>query len=128
MIHSHVFKITLSYHVLAYHLLNTKTIFLFPLVNYSEQYLNNLNKMHRLSCRTNLETRKQQKLEQELEELREKVKTAESKLTQQKTLTQNLQPAVANTEKVLLSDRMMLLKLENYCNRLGSQVKGSSYK
>lgn len=84
--------------------------------------------MHRLSCRTNLETRKQQKLEQELEELREKVKTVESKLTQQKTLTQNLQPAVANTEKVLLSDRMMLLKLENYCNRLGSQVKGSSYK
>lgn len=84
--------------------------------------------MHRLTCRTTIEVKKQQKLEQELDELREKMKSVETKLAQQKVLTQNLKPAIANTEKALLSNRTMLLKLENYCSRLGFQVKDSSSK
>lgn len=90
--------------------------------------MNGLTKLHRLTCRTNLETKKQQKLEQVLEELRRQTKIAEEQLAQQKILTQSLYPVMAATEKTITSDRTMLLKLGNCCNRLGSIVKGPDYK
>lgn len=93
-----------------------------------EQYLNGLTKLHRLTCRTNLETKKQQKLEQVLDELRRQAKVVEVQLAQQKTLTKSLYPAIAATQKAITTDRTMLLKLENACNRLGNIVKGPDYK
>lgn len=94
----------------------------------SENTLNDLNKLHRLTCRAQLETRKQQKLELELEELRYKTKVAEEKLAQQKNLTQRLQPAIAASEKSVTVHRRNLMTLETCCNRLGAIVKGPEYK
>ncbi|XP_055313430.1 uncharacterized protein LOC129574883 [Sitodiplosis mosellana] len=96
--------------------------------NHGEQYLNGLTKLHRLTCRTNLETQKQQKLEQVLDDLRRQTKAIEEQLTQQKSVTQSLYPVMAATEKTITSDRTMLLRLENCCNRLGTIVNGPNYK
>lgn len=90
--------------------------------------MNGLAKLHRLTSRTNVETKKQQQLEQVLAELKQQAKIVEAQLTQQKTLTQRLYPAMAATEKTVTSDRILLHKLENCCNRLGNIVKGSDYK
>lgn len=95
---------------------------------FREQYLNGLAKLHRLTIRTNSETKKQQQLEQKLAELQEQAKIVEGMLTQQKSLTQRLYPAMAATEKVVISDRNLLQKLKICCNRLGNIIKGSDYK
>lgn len=97
-------------------------------VDIREQYLNGLAKLHRLTSRTNVETKKQQKLEQVLAELNRQARIVEGQLTQQKTLTKSLYPAMAATEKTVTSDRILMHKLENCCNRLGNIVKGSDYK
>lgn len=94
----------------------------------SENTLNELTKLHRLTCRAQLETRKQQKLELELEELRKKTKAAEKELVQQKTLTLRIQPAIAASEKTVTTNRALLMKLESCCNRLGIIVNGPDYK
>lgn len=94
----------------------------------SEQYFNDLTKLHRLTCRTNLETLKQQKLELDLEELKKKVKLAEEAVTRQKTLTKNYYPAMAAAEKSAIMNRSKLLKLESCCNQLGTVVQGTEYK
>lgn len=96
--------------------------------NQREQYLCGLAKLHRLTSRTNLETRKQQKLEQALIELRRQTKIVEEKLTQQKTLTHSLYPAMVTAEKAVNTDRLLMQKLENCCNRLGNIVNGADYK
>lgn len=93
-----------------------------------EQYLCGLAKLYRLTSRTNLETRKQQKLQQALDELRRQTKMIEEKLVQQKTLTQSLYPAMAAAEKAANSDRIAMQKLGNCCNRLGNIVNGAEYK
>lgn len=93
-----------------------------------EQYLCGLAKLQRLTSRTHLETRKQQKLEQVIDDLRRQTKIAEDKLAQQKTLTQNLYPAMLTAEKAANTDRLAMQKLENCCNRLGNIVNGADYK
>lgn len=75
-----------------------------------------------------METRKQHKLEQALDELRRQTKIVEEKLAQQKTLTQSLYPAMAAAEKVASADRIAMQKLENCCKRLGNIVNGADYK
>lgn len=75
-----------------------------------------------------METRKQQKLQQALDELRRQTKMIEEKLVQQKTLTQSLYPAMAAAEKAANSDRIAMQKLGNCCNRLGNIVNGAEYK
>lgn len=90
--------------------------------------MNGLTKLHRLTCRTNLETKKQQNLEQVLDDLRRQAKAVEEQLAQQKTITQSLHPILAATEKTITTDRTMLLKLANCCNRLGNIVNGPDYK
>lgn len=84
--------------------------------------------MYRLTSRTNLETRKQQKLEQALDELRRQTKIIEEKFAQQKTITQSLYPAMAAAEKAASADRVTMQRLENCCNRLGNIVNGADYK
>ncbi|XP_031630550.1 uncharacterized protein LOC116345385 [Contarinia nasturtii] len=96
--------------------------------NYGEQYLNGLTKLHRLTCRTHLETRKQQKLEDVLDNLRRQTILVEKKLTQQKTVTKSFYPSIAATEKAITADRSMMLKLESLCNRVGNIVNGPDYK
>lgn len=93
-----------------------------------EQYLCGLAKLHRLTSRTNLETRKQQKLEQALDELRRQTKIVEAQLAQQKASTQSLYPAMVAAEKAAHTDRIAMQKLENCCNRLGHIVNGANYK
>lgn len=95
---------------------------------YSEQYLSNLSKMHRILTRSNLELKKQRKYEQELEELRMKMILAERRVDQQKAFMNNLQPVLKGVEKTVLADRNILLKLKNCCNRLGTHVLGPKYK
>lgn len=90
--------------------------------------MNGLTKLHRLTCRTSIETKKQQKLEQVLEELQRQAKIVAEKLVQQKSLTQRLQPAILATEKAIAADRIMFTKLENCCNRLGTIANGPDYK
>lgn len=84
--------------------------------------------MHRLTYRTNIEMRKQQKLELELDELKKKLQLTEETLNRQKTLTKLLYPAMATAEKSAISNRTQLIKLESSCNRLGAVVKGTEYK
>lgn len=75
-----------------------------------------------------METINQQKLEQTLDELRRQTKMVEEKLAQQKTLTQNLRPAMSMAEKAVHTDRIAMQKLEHCCNRLGAIVNGADYK
>lgn len=84
--------------------------------------------MYRLTSRTNLETRKQQKLEQDLNVLRKKMQLAEESLTRQNNLMKHLYPAVAMAEKTAITSRIQLLKLETSCNRLGAMVQSTDYK
>lgn len=94
-----------------------------------EQYLCDLAKLHRLTSRTNLETKKQQKLQQSLDELRRQTKIAEEELLQQKLIiTQKLRPAILTAEKTANTNRIAMQKLENCCNRLGNIVNGADYK
>lgn len=95
---------------------------------FREHYLNELTKLHQLTCRTNLESKKQQKLEHVLAELKRQTKIVEKQLTQQKTLTQTLYPEMTAAEKVVATNRAMHLKLENCCKRLGNIVKGPEFK
>lgn len=90
--------------------------------------MNDLIKVHRLTSRTNLETRKQQKLEHDMNELRKKMQLTEESLTRQNNLMKNLYPAVAMAEKTAISTRTQLLKLETSCNRLGAIVQNDDYK
>lgn len=96
--------------------------------NHGEQYLNDLAKLHQLTSRTNVETKKQQKLELVLVDLKRQTQIVEAQLAQQKTVMQNLYPAMAAAEETVCSDRNLLHKLERCCNRLGNIVKGSDYK
>lgn len=90
--------------------------------------MNGLTKLHSLTCRTSVETKKQQKLEQVLDELKRQAKKVEEKLVQQKMLTLRLHPAITATEKAIVADRVMLAKLENCCNRLGHIANGPEFK
>lgn len=75
-----------------------------------------------------METKKQQKLQQSLDELRRQTKIAEEELLQQKLLTQKLHPAILTAEKAANTNRIAMQKLENCCNRLGNIVNGADYK
>lgn len=78
--------------------------------------------------RSNLELKKQQKLEQELNEMRQKMKQCERKIAYQQEFLSKLQPAIIVAERKVSADRAMFLKLKSCCNRLGVHVKGPSYK
>lgn len=84
--------------------------------------------MHRMLGRSNVELRKQRKLEQDVDELRQKLVLAERKVEHQKTFMRNMHPIVSGVQKSVLTDRGTLMKLRNYCNRVGTQVKGPNYK
>lgn len=95
---------------------------------YRQQYLDGLTNLHRLTCRTNFEVKKEKKLEEALDELKRKTKIVEEQLKQQKLLTKSLHPTILATEKTVTSDRTMLLKLQNCCNQLGKIDNGPDYK
>lgn len=78
--------------------------------------------------RSNLELKKQQKFEQELNEIRQKMKQCEHKLAYQQEFLSKLQPAIVAAERRVSADRAMFIKLRTCCNRLGAHVKGPSYK
>lgn len=94
----------------------------------STQYLNGLIKLQRLTSRTNYEMKKQQRMELTLDELKRQTKIIEEQLAEQKILTKTLYPAIVTTEKAVTSDRTMLLKLQNCCNKMGNIDNGPDYK
>lgn len=94
----------------------------------SEQYLSNLSKMHRILGRSNVELRKQRKLERDVDELRQKLAQAEHKVEHQKVFMRNMHPIVSGVQRVVLTDRVTMLKLKTHCNQLGVDIKGPSYK
>lgn len=84
--------------------------------------------MYQLVCSTQQEAEKERNLEIAVEDLRERLKLIEEQFLQQKTITQNMYPNIAEYHKNLTANRQLSIKLANRCIAIGKDIRGDDYK
>lgn len=94
----------------------------------SNEFLNEMNDMHRSVCAAQQSKRKQFALELHLERLRAQVAQCETALTLEKDNISKLYPCISASRQNILKRRMKSTELSSTCQRIGVAISGTSYR
>lgn len=84
--------------------------------------------MHKLVCQMQIDERKQNDLELEIEKLVRKLKLARSELAQQKLKTSKMFSTINDKQERAVNDLRTSIQLASQCVLIGRHVKGDNYK